>query len=109
VRGRVETDSQEQPPSSEDMIAQAAPPAQPVREESSPKPATEEKAAPAPEETPRGARILGRIDLRRTTRVEPAPTPVVRRPVPGAPAAPYVVQTEAISPARDGEAAKPQG
>src|SRR5262249_22276532 len=44
-----------------------------------------------------------------TTRVEPAPTPVVRRPVPGAPAAPYVVQTEAISPARDGEAAKPQG
>src|SRR5215468_4330565 len=88
LAGEMEAAFQEEPPSAEEMIA---------------------KAAPAPEETPRGARILGRIDLRRTTRVEPAPTPVVRRPVPGAPAAPYVVQTEAVSPARDGEAAKPQG
>src|SRR5215467_14504644 len=107
--GEMEAAFQEEPPSAEEMIAEAAPSAQPVPEESSPKSATEEKAAPAPEETPRGARILGRIDLRRTTRVEPAPTPVVRRPVPGAPAAPYVVQTEAVTPARDGEAAKPQG
>ena len=109
LAGEMEAAFQEEPPSAEEMIAEAAPSAQPVPEESSPKSATEEKAAPAPEETPRGARILGRIDLRRTTRVEPAPTPVVRRPVPGAPAAPYVVQTEAVSPARDGEAAKPQG
>src|SRR5215813_5621641 len=109
LAGEMEAAFQEEPPSAEEMIAEAAPSAQPVPEESSPKSAAEEKAAPTPEETPRGARILGRIDLRRTTRVEPAPTPVVRRPVPGAPAAPYVVQTEAVSPARDGEAAKPQG
>jgi translation initiation factor IF-2 len=108
LAGEMEPAFQEEPPSAEEMIAEAAPSAQPVPEESSPKPVTEEKPAPAPEETPRGARILGRIDLRRTTRVEPAPTPVVRRPVPGAPAAPYVVQTEALSPARDGEA-KSQG
>ncbi len=37
-------------------------------------------------EAPRGARILGRIDLKQTMRVEPAPTPV-RRPPPGAPGA----------------------
>jgi len=40
-----------------------------------------EKAAPVPEEAPRGARILGRIDLKWTTRV-PAPPPLVPlRPV----------------------------
>jgi translation initiation factor IF-2 len=36
---------------------------------------------------PRGARILGRIDLKQTMRVEPAPTPVLRRPAPGTTAA----------------------
>ena len=36
---------------------------------------------------PRGARILGRIDLKQSVRVEPAPTPVLRRPAPGAAAA----------------------
>jgi translation initiation factor IF-2 len=43
-------------------------------------------AAPEPAaqpEAPRGARILGRIDLKQTMRVEPAPTPVLRRPGPG--------------------------
>ena len=39
---------------------------------------------PAPQEAPRGARILGRIDLKQTMRVEPAPTPVLRKPPPGA-------------------------
>jgi translation initiation factor IF-2 len=39
------------------------------------------------EEAPRGARILGRIDLKKTLRVEPAPTPLARRPAPGAPVA----------------------
>jgi len=37
------------------------------------------------QEMPRGARILGRIDLKQTLRVEPAPTPVRR--LPGAPGA----------------------
>jgi translation initiation factor IF-2 len=41
---------------------------------------------PPASEAPRGARILGRIDLKQTMRVEPAPTPVLRRPAPGAPA-----------------------
>ena len=51
-------------------------------------------AAPEPESmealqrtAPRGARILGRIDLKQTPRVEPAPTPVLRRPAPGVTAA----------------------
>src|SRR6266550_5355119 len=35
---------------------------------------------PAPREAPRGARILGRIDLKQAMRIEPAPTPVLRRP-----------------------------
>jgi translation initiation factor IF-2 len=36
---------------------------------------------PRSPEAPRGARILGRIDLKQAMRVEPAPTPVLRRPV----------------------------
>jgi translation initiation factor IF-2 len=109
LAGEMEAVFQEEPPSAGEMIAETMPSTQPVPEDSAPKPATEEKPASAPEEAPRGARILGRIDLKRTTRVEPAPTPVVRRPVPGVPAAPFVVQTEAVKPARDGEAATPQG
>jgi len=108
LAGEMEAVFQEEPPSAEEVIAEAVPSTQPAPEDSAPKPAIEEKPTPAPEEAPRGARILGRIDLRRTTRVEPAPTPVVRRPVPGVPAAPFAVQTEAPKPARDGEAAKPQ-
>jgi len=108
LAGEMEAVFQEEPPSVEEMTAEAAPSAQPVTEEPAPTAAVEEKPAPV-QEAPRGARILGRIDLRRATRVEPAPTPVARRPVPGAPAAPSVVQTEALRPARDGEAAKPQG
>ena len=45
----------------------------------------EEKPVPMEEEAPRGARILGRIDLKRTARVEPAPTPIVRRTPTGQP------------------------
>ncbi|HWP57673.1 MAG TPA: translation initiation factor IF-2, partial [Candidatus Acidoferrales bacterium] len=56
-------------------------------------------------EAPRGARILGRIDLKQTMRVEPAPTPVLRRR-PGAPAQPGTrgVEPEA-APGADGEKA----
>jgi translation initiation factor IF-2 len=58
-------------------------------------PVAEPRPAPEPETmealqptAPRGARILGRIDLKQQTmRVEPAPTPVLRRPAPGAVAA----------------------
>lgn len=54
-----------------------------------------EKAAPVPEEAPRGARVLGRIDLKRTTRV-PAPPPLVpRRPVAVEPGRPLIDKEKA--------------
>jgi translation initiation factor IF-2 len=58
--------------------------------------------APAAPEPPRpGARILGRIDLKQTMRVEPAPTPMPRKPV-GVPAAPGARAAEgAPAPATD--------
>src|SRR5919109_918251 len=56
-----------------------------------PEPKTDKKVAaeavqPVQPEVVHGARILGRIDLKQSVRVEPAPTPVLRRPV-GVPAA----------------------
>ncbi len=54
-----------------------------------------EKPVPVPQEAPRGARILGRIDLKRTTRVGPEPATVPRRPVPVEPAAPLVEKEQA--------------
>jgi translation initiation factor IF-2 len=75
-----------------------------------------EKPVEVQQEAPRGgSRILGRIDLKRTIRIEPAPTPVARRPVaaaPGAPAAPGVdaqrAPREAEKPAgTDDKPAKP--
>ncbi len=54
-----------------------------------------EKAAPVPEEAPRGARVLGRIDLKRTTRV-PAPPPLVPlRPVAVQPGRPLIDKEKA--------------
>jgi len=79
-------------------IATAAQVASPV----APEPVKEVAATAAPmmqQEMPRGARILGRIDLKQTMRVEPAPTPV-RRP----PGAPGVRPAET---ARPGEPAQP--
>jgi translation initiation factor IF-2 len=81
--------------------------AAPESEEPAAQPSAEAKPASFPEEAPRGARILGRIDLRRTIRVEPAPTPLPRRPAPGA-ATVSSLGAEAVRPARDGEAAKPK-
>src|SRR5437773_2312142 len=74
-----------------------------------------EKRAPIEEEAPRGARMLGRIDLKRRVRVEPAPPPIVRRPAPGAPAITPTPGVEVQRPPRDldkektaaGEEAKP--
>src|SRR5262245_21338363 len=61
---------------------------------------------PVSAEAPRGARILGRIDLKQTMRVEPAPTPVLRRPpVVAGPGARVAEATPA--PGTDGE--KPVG
>ena len=68
-----------------------------------------EKPAPVQEEAPRGARILGRIDLKRTVRVEPAPTPVARRPMPGAPAMPPIPGAAVEPPPRALDIEKPEG
>jgi translation initiation factor IF-2 len=75
-------------------------------DEPSVKPSAEGKAASFPQEAPRGARVLGRIDLRRTIRVEPAPTPLPRRPAPGAATVSSPAGAEGVKPARDGETAK---
>jgi translation initiation factor IF-2 len=48
----------------------------------------EEKPAPVPGETRGGAIVLGRIDLKRTTRVESKPGAVPRRPAPHEPVSP---------------------
>ncbi len=107
--GEMDAVFQEEPLGTEEVTAEAAPSVQGVPEEPAPKPGAEEKPAPVQEEAPRGARILGRIDLRRTTRVEPAPTPVARRPVPGAPVVTQRPAADTLKPAREGEAPKPEG
>ncbi|MGH7873440.1 MAG: translation initiation factor IF-2 N-terminal domain-containing protein, partial [Candidatus Binatia bacterium] len=83
-------------PAEEIVVAPAD--AAPIAESTAPEarvmsaPAQAEPAAketPAAPEMPRGgARILGRIDLKQTMRVEPAPTPVLRKPAAGAPGQP---------------------
>jgi translation initiation factor IF-2 len=55
----------------------------------------EEKAAPVVEEPARGARVLGRIDLKRVTKVAPPPGPPLRR-APAAPVTP-LVRREGVS------------
>ncbi|MET0500425.1 MAG: translation initiation factor IF-2 [Candidatus Binatia bacterium] len=95
----------------EETVAEAAPSAPPMREEPALKAAPEQKPVQVQvqEEAPRGARVLGRIDLKRTMRVEPAPTPVQRRPVPGAPAVAAAPGAEAVRVPRDGEVVKTEG
>ena len=58
----------------------------PVRAQPEAPPAAKTQPVPPPQEAPRPSRILGRIDLKQTMRVEPAPTPVLRKPQPGSPA-----------------------
>jgi translation initiation factor IF-2 len=81
---------------------------QPVSPPSPPPPQAQTPAAPVavPKEAPRGARVLGRIDLKRTVTIAPAAPSAPRRPIPGSPGVPPVA-TDAARPARDGEAAKP--
>jgi translation initiation factor IF-2 len=91
----------EKPAPAEAPQAQAVPvqDRQPVSPSPAPPP-------PAPKEAPRGARVLGRIDLKRTVTIAPAAPPVPRRPMPGSPGVPPAA-ADATRPARDGEAAKP--
>jgi translation initiation factor IF-2 len=96
--------------------------AQPVEEARAPAPQEpetkqekiESKPAPVVEEPQRGARVLGRIDLKSVSRPAPTPTPPLRRPqppqTPGA-SAPGAVSRPAPAADKDGavatEAAKP--
>jgi translation initiation factor IF-2 len=91
-----------------EIIAVELSPVAPLAETEAPAPAADQ-IAPVSEEAPRGARILGRIDLRRTVRVEPAPTPVARRTIPGAPGQLRIPGAEAPKPAAGGEQPPPVG
>jgi translation initiation factor IF-2 len=79
---------------------------QPASAPSAPPPPTVAAPAAAPKEAPRGARVLGRIDLKRTVTIAPAAPSAPRRPIPGSPGVPPAAG-DATRPARDGEAAKP--
>lgn len=70
--------------------ASEAAPALAVQEPEQASEPAKEETAPAPKEKPRGARILGRIDLKRTGRVALQPTPAARATVPLRPAVPPV-------------------
>ncbi len=100
----------EEPVSAEETQAQPAPlhDRPPVSSPPPPPPQAQTAAAPAaaPKEAPRGARVLGRIDLKRTVTIAPAAPSAPRRPMPGSPGVPPAAN-EAARPARDGEAPKP--
>jgi translation initiation factor IF-2 len=86
-------------------VTETPPAPQPVEAQPEKPEAVRDASEALAAEAPRGARILGRIDLKQTMRVEPAPTPVLRRR-PGAPAQPGMrgVEPEA-APSADGEKA----
>jgi ribonuclease E len=106
----LQTDFSDDLISEEETAAEPVTSAPQVPEETVLKPAPEQKPVEVQEESPRGARILGRIDLKRTMRVEPAPTPVPRRPpVPGGAAVKPPPGAESLKPPRDGEVAKTEG
>jgi translation initiation factor IF-2 len=104
----IEQNFREQAAPAEETSVKAPPVSAAEPEKPAAQPSAEVKPTSFPEEAPRGARILGRIDLRRTTRVEPAPTPLPRRAAPGAPAVSSPVGAEGVRLARDGEAVKPK-
>ncbi len=98
----------EEPISAEETQAQPVPVPDRPPVSAPPPPPPQASAAPAaaPKEAPRGARVLGRIDLKRTVTIAPAAPSAPRRPMPGSPGVPPAAN-EAARPARDGEAAKP--
>jgi len=101
-------EAQEEQAEIEAKVKEVLPP-EPMAEPAITPEATAEKPAPAEPEGPRGgARILGRIDLRRTI-LTPVPPPVVRRPGTGQAAVPPVPGIRPSEPLREGEAVKPEG
>jgi len=101
-------EAQEEQAEIEAKVKEVLPP-EPMAEPAITPEATAEKPAPAEPEGPRGgARILGRIDLRRTI-LTPVTPPVVRRPGTGQAAVPPVPGIRPSEPLREGEAVKPEG
>src|SRR5215472_5381853 len=101
-------EAQEEQAEIEAKVKEVLPP-EPMAEPAITPEATAEKPAPAEPEGPRGgARILGRIDLRRTI-LTPVTPPVVRRPGMGQAAVPPVPGIRPSEPLREGEAVKPEG
>ena len=97
----------DEPVSAEETQAQPAPlHDRPPVSSPPPAPPPQAQTAAAPKEAPRGARVLGRIDLKRTVTIAPAAPSAPRRPMPGSPGVPPAAN-EAARPARDGEAPKP--
>ena len=83
----TEASREAEPASEQSSAARTASAPAPVHAEPENPAAAKTQPVPPPQESPRGARILGRIDLKQTMRIEPAPTPVLRKPMPGSPAA----------------------
>jgi translation initiation factor IF-2 len=98
-----ETEPQPQKESIEARAAEPAPTA-PGAEPKTDKKVAAEAAQPVQSGVAHGARILGRIDLKQSVRVEPAPTPVLRRPIGVAPAHAGARAAETVqAPSADGE------
>jgi len=92
-------------PPIEAKAAETVPTPLPVEPEPALQP-VEEKVSPAPEEAPRGAKILGRIDLKRALKVggtQPSPP---RRPLPVEPAVAPIVREGAAEVEEAGKPAK---
>jgi translation initiation factor IF-2 len=93
-------------PQKESIEARAAEPAPttPGAEPKTDKKVAAEAAPLVQPEVVHGARILGRIDLKQSVRVEPAPTPVLRRPIGAPPAQAGARAAETVqAPSADGE------
>ena len=90
-------------------ITSETPPAITPREPVPTRAPVPEIPAVAPEQAPRGARILGRIDLRRTIPVAPASPPVARRVGPAQPGVPPVQAAQPPQLPKEGETPKPEG
>ncbi len=82
--GPAQKHAAEPAPTEESAAVHMPPSPAPARPEPQASVAADVAPSPVQAEAPRGgARILGRIDLKQTLRVEPAPTPVLRKPAPG--------------------------
>jgi translation initiation factor IF-2 len=106
-----------EPPTQAESAAVQARMAQPSSDAARAEPQGTEAAQPAAakpalgggEGAARGARILGRIDLKRTVQPGPATPAIARRPTPGQPTVSTPAGAEVPRVARDGEQPKPAG